>query len=426
MKSHTLSKRLYTTIFKVSLLAIALAFIAAEWMYEDIEETILYIEFAAERDYFLQRITHPDIQQWQTARLNAIFLGEQQPKDILPDLVKQLSAPYAAEVNTPTGAYLVSVEAIEWPKGAFYLIQDISTLEHREFVGQTILLGLALLILTFTLVLSRFIAQRLTVPFIKLTSEIQNTNPGKSMRRLATDYREIEYGAIAEAFNRFLSELEQYVRRENAFVNLASHELRTPLAVISGALDVIEKRQQASQADRKTLLRIRRATSEMQADVEILLKLARGPRDSEAMPVLDLAEVIRQSVVDLFAERQDWADRLSMRVPDYSRQTFADAALVRILMRNLVINALKHTSGRIWIVLDEKGIQVIDEGPGLPANLQQQINNATDKPLPELVAGPMGFGLLIIQLVCARLGWRLRVIPVATGGTQMMVDIPRS
>ncbi|WP_165856195.1 sensor histidine kinase [Marinobacter sp. JSM 1782161] len=415
---RSLATRLFRNLFAVSLVTALLSIGAIEVFYEDMEDTILSLELTEEQAYFRKHIQGNSVQQWDTARLKAIFLPAGAPEDALPDYLKGKPAPYSGELELTEATYLVLVEPVDNPPGHLYLSQDISIMEGQELLSQLTVLGVLLGMALIGFVLSRLSARRLVHPLRKLTQQIQATEPAKTMRRLETEYQDTEFADIAGAFNRFLDALEAFVDREKSFVKLASHELRTPLAVMSGALEIIEKRNALSEADQRTLARIRRAANDMQADVNVLLKLARGHVDSDEPEPVSLARITRDTMADLENSQSDQPDRL--RFDAAGDQTLmTDPPLLRMLIRNLLQNALKHTRGPVDIELLADGLRITDYGRGLPRDVSERLENNISR--RERRMQESNFGLLLVQLICERQDWQLDIVGSGPGGTTMDV-----
>jgi signal transduction histidine kinase len=97
-----------------------------------------------------------------------------------------------------------------------------------------------------------------------------------------------------------------------------------------------------------------------------------------------------------------------------------------MLLRNLLQNALRHTQSHIEVHILWNGILIKDFGSGLPETAVEtlrlsnepsgvisktdQLNNTT-------------FGLLIVRLVCERLGWGIRVAQSDDRGTEFLIEI---
>jgi signal transduction histidine kinase len=229
--------------------------------------------------------------------------------------------------------------------------------------------------------------------------------------------------AIAQSFNEFVGHLEAFVRREKSLLNLASHELRTPLAVVSGALDILAQRGSLSHDDQTTVARIRRATEEMQSNVDILLALARKDQG---------ASVVATSV-SLSTEVNRVLDDLSGSYPVQSRvelrafapgQVVADATMVRMLLRNLVQNALQHTRRRVFITVHADYFDVRDEGEGLSSQAQDVLAGRVT--LGQEPGAVHGLGLYLVTLMIERLGWTLQVVEASSQGTLLRVFYPQA
>src|SRR5690606_17431487 len=241
---------------------------------------------------------------------------------------------------------------------------------------------------------------------------------GPAMPRLPADWADAELQSIARSFNNFVGQLEAYVRREKSLLSMASHELRTPLAVISGALDVLEERKQLTPADQATLVRIRRSTTEMQSNVKILLTLAR--RESTA--------TVADEPVNIATEIDRVLDDLAVDFPVKARVRWharepasvrGDATMIRMLLRNLVQNALQHTPRRVYITLNTDTIEIRDEGSGLSQEARQVLTGL--QPVPGESGMVQGLGLYLVTLMVERLRWRLGITESNTNGTILTV-----
>jgi len=93
----------------------------------------------------------------------------------------------------------------------------------------------------------------------------------------------------------------------------------------------------------------------------------------------------------------------------------ADPILAKMLVRNLIQNALQHTPvGTVGVELLAGGLSVSDSGPGLPTDSRMRLGGK-----PEHVEAPPdgALGLYLVTLIAERLGWSLLVPDVPRGGT---------
>ena len=424
---NTLGKRLFRYILAISSITGMLSIIAIEWVYEGIESAILDYELTAEQSFYLNQISGPHYQNWHTARLHAFFLPEGQNDLVLPAYLQHKTAPYAGEIIYSQDTYLVLVTHVEEPAGRLYLSQNISTIESNELNAQLSIVGVLLGMLLLGLLLSHLASKRLVKPLGQLTEQIRAIVPGKSMKRLTTHYTDLEFTDIAHAFNLFLDSIEDFIAREKLFIKLAGHEFRTPLAVITGALEIIDKRNTLSKKDQQTVARIRRAIDGMQTDLAILLKLVRGQINSDEIRQLNIHNSIANVIEELKHSRPNDNDRLRLTSKKTDQVISTDPILLHMLLRNLLINALQHTRNNVDIEIFSGGIRIRDYGAGLPESIAEKFKKQTSihregevKKLQD-----SHFGLLIVQLICERLGWHLNVSTIETSGTEIEILFTR-
>lgn len=402
MKTTSLARRIFRIIFAIGAINVLVTMVAIEFIYEDVEETILQRELAEERAFIEQRIVSPQIQVWHTALLTALYIPDGQQPDELPALFANRTVPFSAEVTEGDKSFLISIERTAEPPGVLYLAQDISILEDREDFMQFAIALLCAAMLLFGLLLARHGTRRVIRPLQALTRDIRRIEPGSQINRIGSAYADIELAEIARTLNELLGALDQHIKREKALVSLASHELRTPLAVIAGALDVLEQRGQLGEADRRTTARIRRATDEMRSDVEALLKLARRSDHHDRPLPVELGQCIADVVTDIAAAQPESAHRIIVH-PAEALHVSADPSLVRMLLRNLIQNAVRHTRGEVEVRLDADHLIIRDHGSGLPEHAQSRLG----EPSAQQTVPEDGLGLFIVRLICERLDWHI-------------------
>ncbi|HHU93605.1 MAG TPA: HAMP domain-containing histidine kinase [Alcaligenaceae bacterium] len=419
MKSSLIT-RLTRTLFFFIAISTAVSLLIVERFVEDVEDTILHLELKADAQFFTEQLRKETFQPIKTARLEAIFLPDGEDESSLATHFKHRDLPFTEEIEVGKTTLLVYGEQLKQPKGKLFLAQDITIMENRELLVQLTLIAVAGLMLLIGYFIARAGARYLARPFRQLTHEVLNTIPGSSMRQIDTNYRDQEFSDIAEAFNRFLSALEQHIEREKLFVKLASHELRTPLAVMGGALNVLEQRQSLSAADQKTLKRLRRAWQTMRDDSEVLLELARSETVTGGLSFIVLEEVVKSTIDDLLDEQPEHVGRITIENESSNIAIRSHMVLVRMLMRNLLQNALRHTRSAVEVTITDKSISIRDFGAGLPPKVIQhlKVDGQSERlSFQSQEDSSTTFGLLIVRLVCERLAWELEVVESGSQGT---------
>lgn len=413
--------------FMIAATALTSMFIV-ELFVDDIEKTILRQELKADAEYFKEQLRKGNFQSVKTGRLEVLFLPEGKAEAILPSYFRERTMPVSLEIEVGKTTLLIYGEQLNGPDGKLFLAQDISILENREFLVQLVLAAVAGGMLLLGYFVARAGARYMVRPFRRLTREVLSAEPGSFMPRIATSYRDQEFNDIAEAFNRFLTEIEYHIEREKLFVKLASHEFRTPLAVMSGALNVLEQRQSLSAADRKTLGRIRRAMQTINDDTQVLLELVRGEGNRDVARTIVLQEIVQNTIDDLEQGRPDQSPDQRARITVFdngqSVKVRTNPILVRMLLRNLLQNALRHTRTAVEVRMVGNRISVRDFGSGLPKRVAERLKaseaSIADDPRAQEFSNT-SFGLLIVQLICERLDWDLEVAQSDNNGTEFLI-----
>jgi len=405
----TIEKRIRWTVLGVILTTFAITATSVLVANENLEASLLELDFQTERSLVLENARPGETLVWDTTTLKAYYtLPDPNHTGIderLPEIFRRLPVPFSGEIEVGEATFLVTTEQVRG--GYFYLAKDISLFEHREEVFHRFLFFLGLAVVLLGIMLARITGKRLVAPIQQLTRQIRDTPPAPSMRRVPADYKDVELAAIAQSFNAFLGELETYVKREQSLMSLASHELRTPIAVIGGALDVIEQRGGMQGPDKAPLVRMRRAADEMAANINVILKLTRRKSTAERRERIELAELLTEIRDDLARHTANTAERIRIRGQDRPCVR-EDPALVKMLLRNLIQNAVQHTRGKVDVIITRSAIEIRDEGVGLPDAFRAYLNN------PRADAGELlslsGLGLFIVTLICERLSWQLTAV----------------
>lgn len=410
MKS--IAKRIHRAIFAVSLISVCVMVLTILIVNEDLEQTMLQVEFAEERNFFLGRNEANVPVTWETANLTIVYVPAQAPLPAtMPAVFNDLAPDFSGEITRGAETFLVAIGPTE--QGRLYIAKNITHFEDRESLFMTALGVIIIGMMLLTLLLAVFSSRRIVNPLRRLADEISGVPVGQNMPRLALNYQDVELHTVAETFNRFLGELESFVKREQSLLNLASHELRTPIAVISGALDIVERRDQLTEADRATISRIRRAANEMGVNINMLLNLARHSGTRAQTSTSSLIALTEQTLEDLDA-LYDAKQRVTLSAPA-AIDISADPIMVQMLLRNLIQNALQHTTHDIQIRLSPGLIQIVDQGAGL--TLEQQAILGGSKRLNQERSPLGGLGLYIVTLMCEQLQWELEIAETNVNGT---------
>ena len=287
-----------------------------------------------------------------------------------------------------------------------------------------------------------WVARRAMRPIAALTAtarEIAATrDPSLHMPEpLAED----EVAELARTLDSMLGELDaartesqQMVQAQREFVADASHELRTPLTSILANLELLHERLEAGgeageEAEMvESALRSSRRMRRLVADLLMLARADAG-RFGERSPI-DLAEIAEAAV----AEVRPVADGHELALDsDEPVPVIGNADELHRLTVNLLDNAVRHTPAGTLIetrVESRNGdaiLEVRDEGPGLPAGMEEQVFSRFVRgggPADMAIDSGTGLGLAIVRAVAVSHGGAVVAGNDPDGGARFTVTLP--
>jgi len=308
--------------------------------------------------------------------------------------------------DNETETYRVWLQDGDTPAGRVTVVVGSSLEAVQEATGalrRTLLVGgpLVLVALGFViwLVLGAALAR-----LDRIRAEVDAIGHDQLDRRIADDGRSDEVGRLAATMNRMLARVDGAVQRQRRLVADVSHDLQGPLATqrVSMELALASPDTVDSKVLRDEVLD---ATAQMEHLVDDLLVLATA---DEGVPVA-------ASAVDLDAVVLEEATRVRTatgRVVDTARVSAgpvrANAGELRRVVRNLLENACAHARTRVEVrvavVGDEVVLDVLDDGPGVPAADRELVFERFQRgdPARSRRAPGTGLGLAIARSLAER------------------------
>ncbi|MEU4156854.1 response regulator [Actinoplanes sp. NPDC026670] len=196
------------------------------------------------------------------------------------------------------------------------------------------------------------------------------------MRRELDAAEERSARQLAEARAAMVEELEWRNRELEAFSGSVSHDLRGPLQVISSFAEHMleEDEEPLGEKTRYRLTRMHAAAMRMADLVESLLILARASRGELRREHFDMTATARQVIGEVAARDPERQVTFTVRE---QMTADADEGLVRVILENLINNAVKFTrkvDGPVVEVGADAGrFYVRDNGAGFPPEQAGQL-----------------------------------------------------
>jgi two-component system OmpR family sensor kinase len=248
-------------------------------------------------------------------------------------------------------------------------------------------------------------------PLEELGARVRAREPG-DLAPLAEQGLPAEVQPLVASLNDLLQRLASVLQHERAFIADAAHELRTPLTALRLQAQALGH---AADSERTaTLGQLLAGVQRASRLVEQLLAMARQePGAAPARGRVALDALAREAVAELVPLAD--ARQVDLGLSDAAAVAVTgDEAALRVLVRNLVDNAVRYTpaGGRVDVAVvdDTHGVQLLvtDTGPGIPQAERERVFDRFYRP-PGTEGVGSGLGLAIVRAVAQAHGAEVRL-----------------
>ncbi len=242
-------------------------------------------------------------------------------------------------------------------------------------------------------------------------------------------------GAIANV--RDITEQKREEELQSTFVSIISHELKTPVSIIKGYAGTLS-REDATWSEetlREGLHVIETEADRLARQIQDLLEVSRLQAGWIHLELTDWSlPLLAREVLQAFAAQTDERFEFELRFSEDLPPVRADYERVRMVLTNLVGNAVKYSpdGGTIRIGGHTEGDFVIayvsDQGIGIPAEEQERIFERfyrIDNRLRRETQGT-GLGLYLARAIITAHGGTISVKSQMGRGTRFLFTLPLS
>jgi len=295
-----------------------------------------------------------------------------------------------------------------WDESGEYLIHVAERADVREELARDIA-GNLLRPLWFSLPLLALLlwiaVLRGLRPLDRLAREVEQREPD-NLAALDASSAPREVVPLIERLNRLFERIDASMQKERRFTADAAHELRTPVAAIKAQAQVA--RSASAEAERLHALDNAILGCDRAAHlIEQLLTLARvDTLERSVAEPCQLRDIAAETIAALAPVALEKGVRLELLAGDASNvsEVHGNPGLLRVLLRNLLDNAVKHTppgtSVQVSIVRKHgtTSLSVSDNGPGIPEQERDKVLERFYRPLGMQASGS-GLGLSIVKRI---------------------------
>lgn len=226
-----------------------------------------------------------------------------------------------------------------------------------------------------------------------------------------------------------ITRLRSIAQRNADQISVVSHEIRTPLALIRGASDLLAERSPGPLTESQARF-VRTISGNCHAVIALAEDLLTQARIDAGMFELHLHRVnLRTLASTVLAEQRQLHDmQFALDCPGAPPRVWADGALIRQAMTNLINNAVAHATKTKLITVrivnadDQVLVSVSDDGEGMGDAQRRELFKrfSSGRPLQD----GTGLGLVITRQIVQMHGGDVFVDSTQGRGTTMLFSLP--
>ncbi len=299
-----------------------------------------------------------------------------------------------------------------------------------------VLLIVDILSLLFLLLAGWIFSGKALKPISVLIKEVDRISESNLYLRLNEGNREDELEQLAHTFNKMLIKLEVAFKTQKNFISHASHELRTPLMAITGQIEYILLKRRSQEEYEDILDSIYLDIKSLNKLTNRLLMLTQTNVETQqaAFVMLRIDEIIWEAFEDLIKLNPGYVANIQMNenMNDENMTVKGDDQLLKTAFLNLMENGCKYSDNHTVTVkinlinTDFIGVEIIDQGIGIPADELKQILKPFFRGSGIQKIKGHGIGLPLAAYIVGIHNGKLEVTSKPDIGTHIVVRIPIS
>jgi signal transduction histidine kinase len=274
-------------------------------------------------------------------------------------------------------------------------------------------------------------AGRVVRPLHQITHTARGVAERNLGERIRLDGPNDELKELADTFDAMLERLDRAFESQRRFAANASHELRTPLTLSRTLIQVALTKPEASADLRKLGTQLLDINTQQRDLTEALLVLARTEAARIDRQPVDLTHAVQRVAVELAGEAS--AANVDVAVPDGPAPAEGDPVLLELMIRNLVLNAIRYNHPGGWVRVEAGNSH--DRAWLTITNTSPRSMNASDvetmfEPFRRLGverttnSTGSGLGLSIVRAITNAHGGHVVARPLPTRGLTIRLDLP--
>lgn len=318
-----------------------------------------------------------------------------------------------AEVRTVNSEGIIHVNRSGYE---FFLYPRFQSENRINFV--VIYVGGALA--AIILFLNYMMVNRLLAPVRMLRRGAERIEKGDLGYRVQSN-RQDELGELTESINHMADSLQSMLEAKRQLLLAISHELRTPITKAKLRLEFMPESPEKDQ--------LREDIDEIDLLISDLLEAER--LNNEHAVLVEEPVYLAEFVEGVAGQFEDYEGGLSVSVPQDDRECQIDRLRIRLLITNLLNNAIRHGESnpievKLTMTETDALIEVIDQGEGIAEEHLPQLSEPFYRAdsSRQRNTGGFGLGLYLSRLIAEAHSGNLQISSELGVGTHIRVQIP--
>lgn len=243
----------------------------------------------------------------------------------------------------------------------------------------------------------------------------------------------VELKGLAQSFDSLLARVAAIRLRERDFIRHAAHELRTPIAGLRATTDLALSQSREASAYAAHLETCQKTAMELGELVKRLSALSRigMPSAPASLESIDIGKVLTGCLQSFSPRLEQRHLTLSRTLPAETMIATADPTLLRIIINNLLDNAISYSPSpgeiRIQVSLSDGNaeLRMANRSDGLPENLERMFEPLFRKESSRNDAAThLGIGLTLSLEAATAMGATLRARKIDGGWIEFLLAVP--
>lgn len=298
----------------------------------------------------------------------------------------------------------------------FYLYQR----SLNDNSSNYIILYIGVALASIVLFLNYFMVNKLLDPVRLLRRGAERIRLGDLSFRVKSN-RQDELGELTESINHMADSLQSMLEAKRQLLLAISHELRTPITKAKLRLEFMPESEEKDQ--------LKEDIQEIEMLISDLIEAERLNGDHAALTAEPTP--IAAFVEGVCEQFEAYPGGLQLELPVQDRDLIIDNLRVRLLITNLVNNAIRHGEGnpivvRVGFEGDVARLEVEDRGEGIAEEHLSQISEPFYRAdsARQRNTGGFGLGLYLCRLIAQAHGGELIIQSQLSEGTHIIVKLP--